>query len=556
MRRFLVLMLWVTSGILILGLATAGSTMARATQSAGAGTHRARIHVINLRKAYAARLGYTAQQQLPPPGIFYAKGLTPIAGRGGNNCTEPYCAVDDNGGSVQHNPHVYLLLWGPDWSTDPSQAATASHLENFYSGLGVQPQDNWSTVTSQYGDSTGNPTFGGSVFEGAYYDPSTPPTGVDQTGLATEADTFAAQQGITDLTDAQIVVATQSGTCPQGFYAPSCGGKGYYCAWHSASNEPYINLPYLLDAGVACGEDSVNANGTYDGLTIAASHEYADTITDPFPTSGWWDPEDLSGGEAGDKCAWTSGNQDVNLSTGSFAMQALWSNSAGGCVMPIGGSSDIVTVRGPGTQSTYQGSNLSLQIEGTSTRKKYPLTWTATGLPDGLTIDTSSGVVSGAIQAAPGSYNVSVTAFDTTESSGFTTFTWNVKADVGTIITNKAAGICLNDHQASIAAGNQVVMWACKNGPAEKWTHPTNSGELIVLGQCLTDPRHGAAGQLQVIEPCTRASNQEWYHNAQTEYVLEKNLLCLTDLDGSTVNGEPVRVEPCTNAQDQRWSGK
>jgi Putative Ig domain/Ricin-type beta-trefoil lectin domain len=554
MKRFLVLMLWVTPGILILGLATAGSTMASATQSAGASTHRARIHVINLRKVYVARLGHTAQQS--PPGIFYAKGLTPIAGRGGNNCTEPYCAVDYGGGSVQHNPHVYLLLWGPDWSTDPSQAATATYLQRFYSGLGVQPQDNWSTVTSQYGDSTGNPTFNGSVFEGAYYDTSTPPTGVDQSGLAAEADAFAAEQGITDLTDAQIVVATQSGTCPAGFYAPNCdGGGGYYCAWHGDSNEPYINLPYLLDAGDACGEDSVNSNGTYDGFTIAASHEYADTITDPFPTSGWWDPDDLSGGEVGDKCAWTSDNQDVKLSTGSFAMQALWSNS-GGCVMPVGGSSDIVTVASPGIQSTYQGGNLILHISGTSSGKNYPLTWTATGLPEGLTIDASSGVISGKIEAAPGSYKVSVTAFDSTGSSGFTTFTWNVKTDVGTMITNQAAGICLNDHQASITPGNQVMMWACKPGPADEWSHHTNSGELIVLGQCLTDPGHGGAGALQVIEPCTGASNQEWYHNSKNEYVVQKNLLCLTDPDGSTLNGEPVQVGTCTNAQDQRWSGK
>ena len=68
---------------------------------------------------------------------------------------------------MQHSPHVYLLLSGPDWSTDSSQAATASHLESFYAGLGTQPQDSWSDTTDQYTDGTGHPSFSGSVYKGA-----------------------------------------------------------------------------------------------------------------------------------------------------------------------------------------------------------------------------------------------------------------------------------------------------------------------------------------------------------------------------------------------------
>jgi Ricin-type beta-trefoil lectin domain/Putative Ig domain len=552
MKRLLVLMPWVAVGISILGLATAGSATAGITQ--GAGNHRAAVHVINLHEAYEARLGHSTQVQ--PAGVFYAKGLAPIAGRGGNNCPEPYCAVEYNGGSVQHNPHVYLLLWGPDWSSDQGQAATASNLESFYHGLGVQTQDNWSLTTSQYGDGTGHPTFNGSVYEGVWQDTSTPPSGTTQSQLAAEADAFTSSQGITDLTDAQIVVATQSGTCPYGFHAPTlCGSNsGDYCAWHSSSNEPYINLPYLLDAGSACGEDSVNSNGTYDGLTIAASHEYADTITDPYPFSGWWDPNDKSGGEIADKCAWSSLNSDVSLSTGSFAMQPLWSNSADGCVMPVGGGSDIVTVSSPGDQSTYQDSELNLTVEGTSSMHN-PLTWSAAGLPAGLTIGSTSGIITGQVKAVPKTYDITVSASDSTGSSGSGSFSWTVKADVGTTVKNQSAGKCINDHSYSIAPGNQVVLWTCNTAANEKFTHPTNTGELIVLGQCLTDSGHGGAGTLQVIEPCTGAANQEWYRNDNNEYEVEASLLCLTDPSGSTLNGEPLVVEKCTNAKDQRWSG-
>jgi serine protease len=544
----------VTAGISILGLITAGSTTAAITQ--GAGTHHVPVHVINLHRAYEARLAHSTQNtQEQPAGMFYTQqDQLHSHGRGGNDCAEPNCPLVYNGGSVQHNPRVYLLLWGPDWSSDPNQAATAKYLENFYRGLGAQPNDNWSTTTSQYGDGTGHPTFHDGVLASIWQDTSTPPFDLNQSQLAAEADTFTSIEGVTDLNDAQVVIATQSGTCPEGFYAPSCGGTGNYCAWHSSSNEPYTNLPYVLDAGSACGEDFVSSSGTYDGFTMAAAHEYADTITDPFMGSGWWDSLDHNGGEIADKCAWSSWSRDVALSTGSFAMQPLWSNSADGCVMPIGGQSDIVTVASPGNQSTYQGSRLSLTVDGTSTGN-HALTWTATGLPSGLTLGSANGVITGQVQAAPNTYNVTVSASDSTGAFGWASFKWKIKADVGTAITNQSASKCLNDFRSSIAPGASVVLWTCQKGAAERWSHPTNTGELIVLGQCLTDPGRGGAKTLQVIEPCTGAANQEWYHNGKSEYVVEKTQLCLTDPNGSTLNGQPAVVQNCTNAKDQRWSG-
>ena len=210
--------------------------------------------VINLHHAYLAHLGHTKAGKIA--GIMYPRGKRPKAAKTTTTCSEPNCPLVYNGGSVQHSPHVYLLLWGPNWSSDPSQAASASYMESFYAGLGVQTKDSWSTITSLYGDGSGFPAFSGSVYMGAFQDTSTPPTGVDQSQLGAEADAFAATNGITDLANAQIVVATQSGTCPEGFYSPNCdGGTGDYCAWHSNSNEPYTNLPYILDAGSGCGED-------------------------------------------------------------------------------------------------------------------------------------------------------------------------------------------------------------------------------------------------------------------------------------------------------------
>ena len=292
------------------------------------------FRTVDLHAAYEAALPHVKHE--PITGITYAIGRAPkrrAATAAG--CSEPQCPLTWNGGPVQHSPHVYLLLWGPDWTTDQTAEAVGTYLAGFYAGLGGEPADNWSTITAQYSDGAGVPTFGSSVFMGTFNDQSTPPVGIDDGGLAAEADAFTTTQDITDIADAQIVVATQSGTCPQDFAGSTCGGTPEYCAWHSYSNEPFTNLPYLLDAGASCGEDAVQAQD--DGFSIVGGHEYAETITDPEPDSGWIDFADNGGGEIGDKCAWTDLGT-VTLDTGNFAVQPLFSNAAyhatgNGCVL-------------------------------------------------------------------------------------------------------------------------------------------------------------------------------------------------------------------------------
>ncbi len=147
------------------------------------------------------------------------------------------------------------------------------------------------------------------MFEGAWQDSSAPPDPVTPADLAAEADGFASYEGITDLADAQIVIASQSGTCFSDGFVGSCGvpnAHGLYCGWHSWSGTvSYTNLPYSTDAGAYCGENWINPGsaGTYDGFSTIAGHEYAESATDPNPNTGWIDTGDtVSGGEVGDKC--------------------------------------------------------------------------------------------------------------------------------------------------------------------------------------------------------------------------------------------------------------
>jgi serine protease len=538
-------------------VAAVGLLGAATAAQAETATPTPHVTVVNLHQAYLRALHHVQRRKIS--GVIYARGHQPKAAQKATaGCTEPNCPLAYNGGPVQHNPHVYLLLWGPNWTTDASQQAAATYLANFYAGLGVAPPDSWSTITTQYSDSTGSPSFTGPAFVGEFNDASTPPTGVTQPQLAAEADAFASARGITDLTDAQIVVATQSGTCPQGFYSPKCGTTSGYCAWHSSSNEPYTNLPYLLDAGTGCGEDFVNPNGTNDGLSIVGGHEYAESITDPIPPTGWIDQNDsVSCGEIGDKCAWggqlwgsndPSGN--VTLSTGTFPMQSLWSNGANGCVMS-GQGGDTVTVTNPGHQTGTVGTSTSLQLQGASTLHN-PLTWSDSVLPIGMTLNAATGQISGTPTLAD-TYDVTVTAKDSTGASGSASFTWTIGLPSGHPITGDHRK-CLDDSGGVTNNGNKIDIWTCNGTSAQKWTYNSN-GTLSVLGSCLSDRYYTGAGTKLVLWSCIGHRNEQWRHRSNGEYVLASNGLCLTDPSGSTVNGTQVQIRGCRDYADQRWSG-
>ncbi|MEV6006544.1 putative Ig domain-containing protein [Streptomyces sp. NPDC051976] len=98
-----------------------------------------------------------------------------------------------------------------------------------------------------------------------------------------------------------------------------------------------------------------------------------------------------------------------------------------------GGSTggNTVTVTNPGNQTTALNASASLQIHATDSGSGQTLTYSATGLPTGLSINASTGLISGTATAS-GTYNVSVTAKDGTNASGSTSFTWTVGSGGGT----------------------------------------------------------------------------------------------------------------------------
>jgi hypothetical protein len=247
----------------------------------------------------------------PPVGLQRAQG--PFGG-GTNNLLY-------NGGPVMNNPKVYVVYWG--WTGDPS--AEQQYLRNYLSGVGGSSWLN--TVTQYY---SGAQTFitnpsgqlGGEWSDNTNLIPSHP----SDSDIAAEAARAAAQFAISG-NNVMVMVATPHGNSTRGF-----GVR--WCAYHSSTsnNLAYTNFPYMTDAGTSCGANFINGGlaGLLDGVSIVGGHEYAEAITDVFPSSGWLDK---NGSENGDKCAWSTRSGNITLSTGTFAVQPLWSNASSGCVM-------------------------------------------------------------------------------------------------------------------------------------------------------------------------------------------------------------------------------
>jgi serine protease len=384
----------------------------------------------------------------------------------------------DGIGVMSGHSKVYLVFYGSQWGTqgtDSNGNATFSGdakgaapvAQQMFKGIGTG-NELWSADLTQWCDGPNvtagatscpsNATFvpyqSGGVLAGVWYDNSAAsPSASSGHQLGQEAVSAAAHFGNTTAAAnryAYYVILSPHGTNPDSY-------QGQYCAWHDyngdttltggAVTSPYgdlafSNQPYNMDSGAGCGVGFVNSPGTLDGYTITMGHEWQETMSDQNPAGGWTNNtgSTYNGQENSDECAWinpglTGGAANITFANGTYAEQASWSNDTNACAIthPIvngggGGGGNTVTVTNPGNQTGTVGTAASLQLQGTDSGGA-ALTYTASGLPAGLSI-SSSGLVSGTPSTA-GTSNVTVTAKDSTGAAGATSFTWTISGGSG-----------------------------------------------------------------------------------------------------------------------------
>jgi hypothetical protein len=135
-----------------------------------------------------------------------------------------------------------------------------------------------------------------------------------------------------------------------------------------------------------------------------------------------------------------------------------------------GGGGGSVTVANPGSQTGTVGTAASLQMSASDTAGG-TLSWSATGLPTGLSINSSTGLISGTPTTAAG-YNASVTATDSTGPSGSTSFAWTISAGTGgTVAVNppgnqtSTAGVATSLQMSASDTAGGTLSWSATGLP-------------------------------------------------------------------------------------------
>jgi hypothetical protein len=176
---------------------------------------------------------------------------------------------------------------------------------------------------------------------------------------------------------------------------------------------------------------------------------------------------------------------------------------------------DVVTVASPGSQGSTTGTAIStLHIAASSSKGDGIASYSATGLPAGLSINASTGAITGT-PTTDGNYSVTVTATDNGGTKGSVSFGWLIGTSSpnttysGPIRLDKL-GLCLDDRYNSSTPGAVVQVWRCNGSANQQWQVMSN-GTIHHNGLCLDATASGTADGVRIqLWTCTGGTNQRW----------------------------------------------
>jgi O-glycosyl hydrolase len=197
--------------------------------------------------------------------------------------------------------------------------------------------------------------------------------------------------------------------------------------WAFANYSRFIR-PDAVRIGATSSSSGVDVSAyknTDGSISVVALNTMNSSDTINYSTSG-------IGGTSGTVTPYlTNGSSNVaqqtavSMSGGSFSAAVPARSLITYVVKPSGTQGNTVTVTNPGSQAGTVAAPASLQIHASDSDSGQTLTYSATSLPAGLSVNSATGLISGTPTTA-GTSTVTVTAADGTGASGSATFTWTV----------------------------------------------------------------------------------------------------------------------------------
>ncbi len=234
-------------------------------------------------------------------------------------------------------------------------------------------------------------------------------------------------------------------------------------------------------------------------------------------------------------------------------------------------SGNIVSVANPGNRDLQAGTRVSLPgVRAYDSASGQTLTYSASGLPAGLSISSTTGAISGTLSATPAIGKVKVTVKDGTGANATVSFSLvSLKAMNSSyhpgfgVVKLNLGGKCMNDGFNRTAVDSPISIYTCQVSPSQNWGFsmgggPGSAGRISIHGLCLyvTGKVNASGHHLVAIANCSGSSTGiQWMLTGVLGLIVNTGSgQCLTDPGSSTVNNTQLTVEPCSGARNQQWT--
>ena len=227
----------------------------------------------------------------------------------------------------------------------------------------------------------------------------------------------------------------------------------------------------------------------------------------------------------------------TNLGTGS-PNRLLYTGFMNGGTNPNNPS-----VSNPGNQSTTVGQSVSLQMQASGGTTPY--TWSASGLPAGLSIGSSTGLISGS-PTTSGTSNVTVTVTDAASRTGTANFTWTITSGGGCTPTQMVANSSLENGSTPWSANAGVIgAWSSygypgHTGTRSAWLGGQGQSHTDHLSQSVTIPSGCTSAVLRYWVRITTAENDGRVWDRLTVTMGSTTVATATNLDANSAYVEKV----------------
>ena len=352
----------------------------------------------------------------------------------------------------------------------------------------------------------------------------------------------------------------------------------------AAVGDPSTGVAVYDSTASASGDNRTAGWDDVGSTSIAASIVTAAYALNGLPRAGTYPASyPYQSGNSSDFNAVTSGSNGTCESNRAYlchgqsgfngpAGQGTLNGAAG---LAYSGNGDTVTVPNPGNNAMgWSQVSLRIPLQASDSDASQAITWSAAGLPERLTINSATGVISGDLSAfdAGTDNKVTATATDASGASGSVTFDLSVLTPLRTNWINHpgpfasgVSGMCIDDPSGNTAAGTVIHVYACNGGTNQTWSYfppdtpgsAGNGGEIVSnlnTGMCVAVPGTNS-GSKATLQACDRTDQkQEWNLQSGGELYNPLSGRCLSDPGNSTANNTQLDIENCAGATGQQWN--